>query len=343
MLQLDLDAACLTQASRCDRRGIGAAFSAKATSEPLCGSALEHGDRLEALVGRHASWRRAAARDSRGRPTGRSCGWRSGRCGACARSDEQGALLRRAARPRSALPRPARACASAASPRLRPERAEPHAFEADGTLAVVGDARRSSSSRRRRSQKTSCRRRPRPGPTSRRSGATARSAPGRRETRACRNASCAGRPVEGAMGRALISMARWRGRRDGFVRGRLDPAQGKRAAERRGRHPTPPSTIDAAAPRCRHAVTASMRGLEARALNAHVRAGRRPWRVRARRALLEQLHQLVGHGAGELGRIGDGDGAAVVARHVVADADGDQLDRERVSISSITWRRCRSR
>ena len=50
-------------------------------------------------------------------------------------------------------------------------------------------------------------------------------------------------------------------------------------------------------------------------------------------ALLEQLDELVGHGAGELGRVGDGDGAAVVARHVVADADGDQLDRTSASRS----------
>ena len=55
---------------------------------------------------------------------------------------------------------------------------------------------------------------------------------------------------------------------------------------------------------------------------AWARAGRGSWRV-----LLEQLDELVGHGAGELGRVGDGDGAAIVARHVVADADGDQLDR----------------
>src|SRR5690606_25948741 len=44
------------------------------------------------------------------------------------------------------------------------------------------------------------------------------------------------------------------------------------------------------------------------------------------RVLLEQLDQLVGHGAGQLARIGDGDRAAVVAGHVVTDADGDQLD-----------------
>ena len=43
--------------------------------------------------------------------------------------------------------------------------------------------------------------------------------------------------------------------------------------------------------------------------------------------LLEQLGELLGHRAAELLGVDDGDGAAVVARHVVADADGDQLDR----------------
>ena len=48
---------------------------------------------------------------------------------------------------------------------------------------------------------------------------------------------------------------------------------------------------------------------------------------RGARLFIEQLDELVGHGAGQFARIGDGDGAAVVAGHVVADADGDQLDR----------------
>ena len=48
----------------------------------------------------------------------------------------------------------------------------------------------------------------------------------------------------------------------------------------------------------------------------------------SRAALLaEQRGELLGHGAGQLLRIDDGDGAAVVAGHVVADADGQQLDR----------------
>ena len=45
------------------------------------------------------------------------------------------------------------------------------------------------------------------------------------------------------------------------------------------------------------------------------------------RLLLEQLGELLGHHAAELLGIHDGDGAAIVARHVVADADRDQLDR----------------
>ena len=45
------------------------------------------------------------------------------------------------------------------------------------------------------------------------------------------------------------------------------------------------------------------------------------------RGFVEQLGELVRHGAAELLGVDDGDGAAVIARHVVADADGDQLDR----------------
>ena len=46
-----------------------------------------------------------------------------------------------------------------------------------------------------------------------------------------------------------------------------------------------------------------------------------------RRMLVEQLGELLGHRAAKLLGVDDGDGAAVIARHVVADADGDQLDR----------------
>src|SRR5215831_4888087 len=48
--------------------------------------------------------------------------------------------------------------------------------------------------------------------------------------------------------------------------------------------------------------------------------------VRLVDTFLEELHELVGHGASELGGISDGDGTTVVARHVVANADGDELD-----------------
>src|SRR5215831_15260427 len=41
----------------------------------------------------------------------------------------------------------------------------------------------------------------------------------------------------------------------------------------------------------------------------------------------EQLGELFGHDAAELLGIDDGDGAPIVARHVMADADGDQFDR----------------
>ena len=46
----------------------------------------------------------------------------------------------------------------------------------------------------------------------------------------------------------------------------------------------------------------------------------------ARAAFLEQLYELVRHRAGELAQVGDRDGAPVVARHVVADADRKELD-----------------
>src|SRR3989304_227730 len=53
-------------------------------------------------------------------------------------------------------------------------------------------------------------------------------------------------------------------------------------------------------------------------------AGGRPF---DRGVLLEQFGQLLGHGAAELLGIDDGDGAAIIARDVMADADGDQLPR----------------
>src|SRR5947207_2690319 len=43
--------------------------------------------------------------------------------------------------------------------------------------------------------------------------------------------------------------------------------------------------------------------------------------------LIEQLGKLVGHGAAELLGVDDRDGALVIAGDVVADANGDELDR----------------
>ena len=49
--------------------------------------------------------------------------------------------------------------------------------------------------------------------------------------------------------------------------------------------------------------------------------------------LVEQFGEFFQHGAAELLGIDDGDGAAVIARDVVADADGEQLDRRVASRS----------
>ncbi len=60
------------------------------------------------------------------------------------------------------------------------------------------------------------------------------------------------------------------------------------------------------------------------------RRGARAWCGAGRSAagiLLEQFGELLGHGAAEFLGIDDGDGAAVIARDVMADADGDQFDR----------------
>src|SRR5712671_1909593 len=48
---------------------------------------------------------------------------------------------------------------------------------------------------------------------------------------------------------------------------------------------------------------------------------------RDRLVLVEQFGELVGHRAAQLLGVDDGDGAAVIARDVVTDADRDQLDR----------------
>src|SRR5260370_5271174 len=43
--------------------------------------------------------------------------------------------------------------------------------------------------------------------------------------------------------------------------------------------------------------------------------------------LVEQRGKLLHHGTAQLIGVDDGDGSAIVARDIVADADGDQLDR----------------
>src|SRR3546814_12456475 len=58
--------------------------------------------------------------------------------------------------------------------------------------------------------------------------------------------------------------------------------------------------------------------------------------------LLEELGQLLHHRAAELLGIDDGDGAAVVAGHVVPDADGQQVHRragpDEAEIGTAAWR-----
>jgi len=43
--------------------------------------------------------------------------------------------------------------------------------------------------------------------------------------------------------------------------------------------------------------------------------------------LAEQLREFFGHGSAKLLGVHNGDRAAVIARHVMADADGDKFDR----------------
>ena len=62
-----------------------------------------------------------------------------------------------------------------------------------------------------------------------------------------------------------------------------------------------------------------------RALALFARRARR--RAIFRRRLVEQFGELLRHHAAQLLGVDDRDGALVIARHVVADADGDQLDR----------------
>ena len=68
-----------------------------------------------------------------------------------------------------------------------------------------------------------------------------------------------------------------------------------------------------------------------------------PGARRGRGLFIEQFRQFLGHRAAQLLRIDNRDRASIVSRHVIADADRDQSTGDRVSISSITCRRCRSR
>src|ERR1700756_529914 len=60
-----------------------------------------------------------------------------------------------------------------------------------------------------------------------------------------------------------------------------------------------------------------------------LRAQASPWRANpiVDRMLIEQFRELLGHDAAEFFSVYDSDGAAVIARDVVADADCDQFDR----------------
>jgi len=65
---------------------------------------------------------------------------------------------------------------------------------------------------------------------------------------------------------------------------------------------------------------------ERRAVRRHASSLRLSVRL-GRGRLVEQLGELVGHGAAKLLGVHDGNRATIVARYVVADADRDQLDR----------------
>src|SRR5271163_266332 len=51
------------------------------------------------------------------------------------------------------------------------------------------------------------------------------------------------------------------------------------------------------------------------------------WSVRVGSVLIEELSQFLRHGAAELLGVDDRHGATIIARHVMADADRDELDR----------------
>src|SRR4051812_49193768 len=87
--------------------------------------------------------------------------------------------------------------------------------------------------------------------------------------------------------------------------------------------PLLPSERKCAHPRMRESLSAIGHLIALRMQSAPVAGcgGDRPM------GLAEQFGELFGDGAAEFFGVDDGDGAAIVARDVVADADRDQLDR----------------
>ena len=324
-----------------DPAGVIAAAAGQALGErhdrALARAALEHGERLDALVVAHALGVGRQLEIAGGRRTSPSrTGKRPMRC--------------RRSKPISSVPRCKRAIEQrdgfrvllalvlerlAAAAEQGPE---PGAREAGRPAAVVGDVRPSSSCPRRRPPAGSCRRRPSPGPTSRRN-----SRDGELSTSPPRNSSWPKRLTSGRP-RSKCGIGRARSRRlssSSGGGGSLSSARAQVAGERRARAGEQAAQHRPAIDSARSGPV-SHDGLRSLAAGASARARRRSVDTHCSlrraeglgargggvgRALLEQLDQLVGHGAGELGGVGDGDGAAVVARHVVADADGDQLDR----------------
>lgn len=58
---------------------------------------------------------------------------------------------------------------------------------------------------------------------------------------------------------------------------------------------------------------------------------------------VKERGELFGHGPGQLFGVGDGNGALIVAGHVMADTDGEQLDLLAFSTIAMTSRRCFSK
>ena len=111
----------------------------------------------------------------------------------------------------------------------------------------------------------------------------------------------------------------------GGRRRRRRPAGRATRRERRARAMVRPSSRPAAQAAMRRRVQAARRPDCRRRPGATLGRGRRGRLLGL--FLVEQRGELLHHRAAELVGVDDGDGAAVVARDVVADADGDQLDR----------------